>query len=63
MLAQTQHEIRGYKRTAQANALQGVSTEFISPEKVKSLVPIIILMVHDIQFSEHLAVSWWDGKT
>ena len=41
MLAQTQHEIRGYKRTAQANALQGVSTEFISPEKVKSLVPII----------------------
>ena len=24
MLAQTQHEIRGYKRTAQANALQGV---------------------------------------
>jgi sarcosine oxidase subunit beta len=41
MLAQTQHEIRGYKRTAQANALQGISTEFISPEKVKSLVPII----------------------
>jgi sarcosine oxidase subunit beta len=41
MLAQTQHEIRGYKRTAQANALQGVSTEYISPEKVKSLVPII----------------------
>ena len=41
MLAQTHHEIRGYKRTAQANALQGVSTEFISPEKVKSLVPII----------------------
>ena len=41
MLAQTQHEIRGYKRTAQANTLQGVSTEFISPEKVKSLVPII----------------------
>lgn len=41
MLAQTQHEIRGYQRTAQANALQGVSTEFISPEKVKSLVPII----------------------
>ena len=41
MLAQTQHEVRGYKRTAHANALQGVSTEFISPEKVKSLVPII----------------------
>ena len=33
MLAQTQHEIRGYKRTAHANALQGVSTEFITPEE------------------------------
>ncbi len=41
MLAQTQHDIRGYKRTAHANALQGVSTEFITPERVKSLVPII----------------------
>ena len=41
MLAQTQHEIRGYKRTAHANALQGVATEFITPDRVKSLVPII----------------------
>ena len=41
MLAQTEHEIRGYQRTAYANALQGVSTEFISPQKVKELVPII----------------------
>ena len=41
MLAQTQHEIRGYQRTAHANALQGVTTEFIGPEKVKELVPII----------------------
>ena len=41
MLAQTQHEIRGYKRTAHANALQGVATEFIGPEKVKELCPII----------------------
>ncbi|MGJ8615740.1 MAG: sarcosine oxidase subunit beta family protein [Sulfitobacter sp.] len=41
MLAQTEHEVRGYKRTAHANALQGVPTEFIGPEKVKSLVPII----------------------
>ncbi|MBD3678911.1 MAG: FAD-dependent oxidoreductase, partial [Rhodobacteraceae bacterium] len=41
MLAQTQHEIRGYQRTAYANALQGVATEFISPERVKQLVPII----------------------
>ena len=41
MLAQTQHEIRGYERTVHANALQGVSTEFISPQKVKRLCPII----------------------
>lgn len=43
MLAQTEHEVRGYKRTAQANALQGVETEFISPSRVKELCPIIHL--------------------
>ncbi len=41
MLAQTEHEIRGYKRTAHANALQGVETSFIGPEEVKRLCPII----------------------
>ena len=41
MLAQTEHEVRGYKRTAHANALQGVETSFISPEQVKELCPII----------------------
>ncbi|MCF6231597.1 MAG: sarcosine oxidase subunit beta family protein [Rhodobacteraceae bacterium] len=41
MLAQTQHEVRGYQRTAHANALQGVTTEYISPARVKELVPII----------------------
>ncbi|WP_323784700.1 sarcosine oxidase subunit beta family protein [Thalassovita sp.] len=41
MLAQTEHEVRGYQRTAHANALQGVKTEFITPQKVKELVPII----------------------
>lgn len=43
MLAQTEHEIRGYRRTAHANALQGVTTEFISPARVKELCPIIEL--------------------
>ena len=43
MLAQTEHEIRGYKRTAHANSLQGVATEWIEPAKVKELVPIINL--------------------
>ena len=41
MLAQTHHEVRGYLRTVHANMLQGVQTEYISPAKVKELVPII----------------------
>ncbi len=41
MLAQTEHEVRGYKRTAQANSLQGVTTEFIGPQKVKQICPIM----------------------
>ena len=41
MLAQTQHEVRGYKRTAHANALQGVQTEWIEPARVKELCPIM----------------------
>ncbi|MGB3556293.1 MAG: sarcosine oxidase subunit beta family protein [Jannaschia sp.] len=41
MLAQTHHEVRGYKRTAHANALQGVRTEWIGPERVKELCPIM----------------------
>jgi sarcosine oxidase subunit beta len=41
MLAQTHHEVRGYQRTAHANALQGVATQFIGPQEVKDLVPII----------------------
>lgn len=41
MLAQTHHEVRGYLRTAHANALQGVSTRFIDKHEVKKLVPIM----------------------
>ena len=41
MLAQTHHEVRGYLRTAHANALQGIATEFITPQRVKELVPIL----------------------
>ena len=43
MLAQSEHEIRGYKRTVYANALQGVQTEWIERDRVKELVPIINL--------------------
>lgn len=41
MLAQTHHEVRGYLRTAHANALQGVDTRFIDKHEVKKLVPIM----------------------
>ena len=41
MLAQTHHEVRGYRRTVYANNLQGVETEWIEPLRVKELVPII----------------------
>ncbi len=41
MLAQTQHEIRGYKRTVHANNLQGVETRWIEPAEVARLVPIM----------------------
>ncbi|WP_298293264.1 sarcosine oxidase subunit beta family protein [uncultured Litoreibacter sp.] len=41
MLAQTHHEVRGYQRTAHANALQGVKTEWIEPARVKELCPIM----------------------
>jgi sarcosine oxidase subunit beta len=43
MLAQTHHEVRGYRRTAAANALQGVETRYIDRAEVKKLVPIINL--------------------
>ncbi|WP_308915115.1 sarcosine oxidase subunit beta family protein [Jannaschia sp. LMIT008] len=41
MLAQTHHEVRGYQRTAHANGLQGVRTEWIGPGRVKELCPIM----------------------
>ncbi|MFI0396903.1 sarcosine oxidase subunit beta family protein [Paracoccus jiaweipingae] len=41
MLAQTEHEKRGYQRTVHANYLQGVATQWIGPDKLKQLVPII----------------------
>ena len=41
MLAQTHHEVRGYKRTSHANALQGVSTRWIDKDEVKRLCPIM----------------------
>ena len=41
MLAQTEHEVRGYKRTVIANHLQGVATRWLDPAEIKQLVPIM----------------------
>jgi sarcosine oxidase subunit beta len=42
MLAQTEHEVRGYKRTIHANQLQGIEpTEWLDRARVKELVPIM----------------------
>ncbi len=41
MLAQTEHEKKGYLRTAHANALQGIETRWISPAEVKKICPIM----------------------
>ncbi len=41
MLAQTEHELRGHHRINQANAIQGVATEMLTPEQVKAKVPIM----------------------
>ena len=43
MLAQTEHELRGYHRISSANAVQGVATEMLTPAEVKKRVPIIEL--------------------
>ncbi len=43
MLAQTEHEVKGYRRTVHANLSQGVETEWIGPDRVKDLVPMIRL--------------------
>ncbi len=41
MLAQTEHELRAWKRTAHANRLANISSEMVSPRRVKEIVPII----------------------
>ncbi len=41
MLAQTEHELRAWKRTAHANRLAGIKSEMLTPERIKEIVPII----------------------
>jgi len=41
MLAQTEHELRAWKRTAHANRLAGISSRMVSPGEIKKMIPII----------------------
>ena len=41
MLAQTEHELRAWKRTAHANRIAGIKSEMVTPERVKQICPII----------------------
>ncbi|MFQ5565016.1 MAG: sarcosine oxidase subunit beta family protein [Paracoccaceae bacterium] len=41
MLAQTEHELRAWKRTAHANRMAAIESELVGPERVKRLCPII----------------------
>ncbi len=41
MLCQTEHELRGMKRTSHANRLAGIEARMISRQKIKELIPII----------------------
>ena len=43
MLAQTEHELRAWKRTAHANRLAGIESEMVDPATVKKYCPIINL--------------------
>ncbi len=41
MLCQTEHELRGMKRTAHANRISGMQTEMVGPQRLKEMIPII----------------------
>jgi sarcosine oxidase, subunit beta len=43
MLAQTEHELRAWKRTAHANRLAGIESELVDRDRIKRIVPIINL--------------------
>ncbi|TPE53523.1 sarcosine oxidase subunit beta family protein [Amaricoccus solimangrovi] len=43
MLAQTEHELRAWKRTWHANRLAGIETEMVSPARIREIVPAINL--------------------
>ena len=43
MLAQTEHELRAWQRTAHANRLAGIESELVDRDRIRRLVPILNL--------------------
>jgi sarcosine oxidase subunit beta len=43
MLAQTEHELRAWKRTAHANRLAGIKSELVGRDRIKQIAPIMNL--------------------
>ncbi|MHA1127743.1 MAG: FAD-dependent oxidoreductase, partial [Alphaproteobacteria bacterium] len=41
MLAQTEHELRAWKRTSHANRLAGIQSQMVTPQEIKKIIPII----------------------
>lgn len=41
MLAQTEHELRAWKRTSHANRLAGIKSQMVTPQEIKEIIPII----------------------
>ncbi|MEM6488638.1 MAG: sarcosine oxidase subunit beta family protein [Pseudomonadota bacterium] len=41
MLAQTEHELRAWQRTAHANRAAGIESEMVAPRRIREIVPII----------------------
>lgn len=40
-LAQTHHEVRGYRRIASANSIQGIVTDYLGPDAVRKICPVL----------------------
>ncbi len=41
MLAQTEHELRAWKRTWHSNRINGIESELVTPDQIRDIVPII----------------------
>ncbi|SET53559.1 sarcosine oxidase subunit beta family protein [Oceanicella actignis] len=41
MLAQTEHELRAWKRTFHANRINGIESEMVGPDRIRQIAPIL----------------------